>query len=128
MAWTATITSKIIVNGLLKVEVSYTDGTQTFLDRYETRNPEATWLRDNVRRRIKDLDVVVPFYNTMPTGVYDPGSEVIVKTDEEIYLNKLSKFRALQRMVDIGVITTANSVYVNTKHYLIDNYNIDYIK
>lgn len=128
MAWTATITSKIIVNGLLKVEVSYTDGTQTFLDKYETRNPEPTWLRDNVRRRIKDLKVVVPFYNTMPIGVYDPGEDTTAPTNEEKYLAKLSKFRALQRMVDIGVITNTDSVYLNTKKYLIDNYNVYYIK
>jgi len=128
MAWTATIASKIIVNGLLKVEVSYTDGAQTFNDRYETRNPEVTWLRDNVRRRIKDLQVTVPFYNEITIGVYDPGTEVITKTDEEKYMDKLSKFRALQRMVDIEVIPNTDSVYVNTKQYLVDNYNIDFIK
>jgi hypothetical protein len=128
MAWEATISTKVFVDGLLKVEVIYTDGIQTINDKYETRNPTNTWLRDNVRRRIKELKNIELYYDSINTGVYDPGEDVIVKTDEEKYLDKLAKFRSLQRMVDIGVIPNTDTAYLNNKTYLINNYNINYIK
>jgi hypothetical protein len=52
MAWTTEITSKIIVDGLLKVEVAFSDGKQVFKDRYETRSlQDVNWLDENIKRR-----------------------------------------------------------------------------
>ena len=99
--WVTEIKSKTITNGLLQVVVSFSDGKQTFTDRYETRSTQdSNWLDENIKRRIADLDGVVSFADTIQVGVYSSETKqdiidntILTKKDE--YKNKLS---------DIGVI------------------------
>jgi len=128
MAWTAEITNKAISNGLLKVDVSFTDGTVIYRERYETRDPSATWLQDAVKQRIRELKAVIPFADAIVIGVYDPGEDIPVElTDKEKYQKKLNKLISLRYLVDLDIIPISYDEYLNIKQYLIDNFNVNYI-
>ena len=131
MAWTTEITSKIIVDGLLKVEVAFSDGKQIFKDRYETRNlQDDNWLNDNIKRRISDLDGVIALADTIVKGEYivkEPLPVEPVITPKELYQKSLRKYNVLLRFVNDGIIENTNKDFVEAKDYLIKNFDISYI-
>lgn len=128
MAWTTEIKSKIIVDGLLKVLVSFSDGTQTFTEKYETKNPEPTWLEDSIAMTIKSLKTTISFADTLAIGGYDVKEITpVVLTSEEIYKKKLQKFRILKNMIDLEIISSTDAEYIKLKTYLVNNFNSDYI-
>jgi hypothetical protein len=129
MAWTAEITDKIIVDGLLKVTVQFSDGKQVFKERYETKNlQDANWLNDAIKRTIINLDSVVAFVGTISTGIYDIKPQPTPQPTDTavIYLDKLRKLRTLKNLVDLEIITADNKDYLALKQYLITNYNFNY--
>lgn len=134
MAWTTQITNKIIIDGLLKVVVEFSDGIQTFKDRYETRNAQdANWLNYNIARRISDLEGVVAFADTIPIGTFTPTAivtEVVVDetklTPKEKYARKLKKLESLISAIKKGIISETDVDFIATKQWLIDNWSINY--
>jgi hypothetical protein len=131
--WTTEIKSKTIVNGLLQVVVSFSDGKQTFTDRYETRSSQdGNWLNDNIKRRITDLEGVVSFADTITVGAFVPIKAVEVVVDEskltprEKYAKKLEMFEKLVNAIKKGVISEAYPDFIATKAWLSANWNINY--
>jgi hypothetical protein len=132
--WTTEIKSKEITDGLLKVTVGFTDGKQTFTDRYETRSTQdANWLNDNIARRISDLEGVVAFADTIPVGIFTTIKapvEVVVDetklTPREKYAKKLEKFEKLTNTIKKGIINDTDVDFIATKKWLSDNWNINY--
>jgi hypothetical protein len=132
MAWTTEITSKIIVDGLLKVEVAFSDGKQVFKDRYETRSlQDANWLDENIKRRIADLEGVVTLADTIATGAYIAKEPLPVDdtkiTAKELYAKELAKFEKLVGVIKKGIIADDNVDFLASKQWLINNWSIDYI-
>ena len=131
--WTTKITQKQIVSGLLQVVVEFTDGTQTFTDRYETRSTQdVNWLNDNIARRISDLEGVVSFADSITVGAFVPTKTVEVVVDEskltpkERYARKLQKFEKLTNTIKKGIINDTDPDFVATKAWLTTNWNINY--
>lgn len=133
MAWTATVNSKIITNGMLKVNVSFTDGTQTFTENFETRSgQDANWLNDNINRRITDLTSVIAFADTISTGVFTPTKAEVTPieqtlTGKALYEYRLKLFEAMVSAIRKGIITDTNTSFVNLKNWLKNNFADEYI-
>lgn len=130
--WTTEIISKSISNGVLQVVVSFSDGTQTFTDKYETRNgQDANWLNDNIKRRIDDLTSVVAFADTITLGNYQIVEPV--PTPEEplegkaLYERKLKKFERMVAAIRKGATTDQNVNFINLKKWLKNNFDEQYL-
>lgn len=132
MAWTATINSKIITNGMLKVNVSFSDGTQTFSENYETRSgQDANWLNDNIKRRMDDLTSVEIFAESITVGAYEVKSAEQTTeptlTGKALYQHRLKLFEAMVSAIRKGIITDTNTSFVNLKNWLKNNFADEYI-
>jgi hypothetical protein len=53
--YTATISSKEIVRGVLSVNVIFTDGKDTFTENFSTRSASEEWLQSVVDNRLTEL-------------------------------------------------------------------------
>lgn len=129
--WTATINNKIITNGMLRVNVSFTDGTQTFTENYETRSgQDANWLNDNINRRINDLTSVISFADSIPIGVFTPTTPAPTPeptSGKALYEFRLKKFEAMVSAIRKGLITDTNPSFVSLKTWLKNNFVDEYI-
>lgn len=131
--WVAIINSKIINNGLLRVNVSFSDGNQTFTENYETRSGQSEkWLSDNINRRLTDLISLDSFIETIPLGefVYNAISsegEDTPSDERALYEYRLNLFEKMVNSIRKGIITDQNPTFLNLKTWLKNNFVDDYI-
>ena len=129
MAYTAEVLSKEIVNGLLKVEVRYTEGTTTFVDRHETRQPQGmAWLNDLIKARLDALNGLATFAATIPLGAFVPTTVTLPDPTDprEIYKAKLAKFEKLVQAIRKGLIAEDETNFANLKLWLKNNFQPSY--
>lgn len=129
MAYTAEVLSKEIVNGLLKVEVRYTEGAVTFVDRHETRQPQdLVWLNDLIKARLDALNGLATFAGTIPLGAFVPTTVVLPDPTDprEIYKAKLEKFEKLVAAIRKGLIAEDETNFAALKLWLKNNFQQSY--
>lgn len=128
MAWTAEITNKAIANGLLKVDVSFTDGTNIVTDRFESRSIPTDWLKNAIVNRLAELETVYATIGTITIGAYVP--EAVVEpplTGRALYKKRLEIFDKMVSAIRKGLITDANADFIALRNWLRNNFIADYI-
>lgn len=130
MAWTAVVTDKRWANGILTVNLEYSDGARTFGESMQTRSgQDSDWVAKEVTQRISNLDALDIFSATIVKGLVvplqvepDPGT-----TAKDIYRNKLHNFIAAQQALRMGILTDTHAAFVVLRTWLIDNFDPDYL-
>lgn len=109
MAFTAKIVNKAWRNGLLTVELEYTDGERTFRDSMVSRSGQAAdWVESEVARRLNDLaglDALAESIELGPVAVNAVRSVKVTPISE--YEVKLRQFNAWLEALRQGVTTIA---------------------
>lgn len=131
MAFTAKIVNKIWKNGLLTVEIEYTDGVRTFHDSMVSRSGQAAdWVENEVVRRLTDLaglDTLAESIELGPVAV-NAVHGVAKETPVSEYETKLRQFNAWLEALRQGVTTVDRPAFVALKTWLRDNWQDEYLE
>ena len=128
--WTAEVISKQVTDGLLGVEVRFTDGKTILTDRYETRSgQDIDWLKSNIQRRLSDLETVHQFADTISVGTFDIKAKpkTIVLEGNAEYKTKLNEFGKYVEAIKKGVVSEDNPDFIACHKWLKDNFSKDVI-
>lgn len=129
MAWTAAVTNTDVTNGLLRIDVEYSDGTTRVRERIETRSGQsATWLTDAVKRRIAELAGVDALVTSIPLGpVTIPDDPPPSSTPRDQYVHKLNQFNAALNAMRMGLITEDAQAFAILRTWLRTNFLSEYL-
>lgn len=124
MAYTTKVVSKQIEDGVLKVVVRFTKGTQTFTNRFETRSGDDDWLDNVVARRLDDLENITSLRSKIIIGSFTPERK-IPNAANALYREKIQLFRKLHFEIQLGLIDDTDVDYVTLKLWLQTNFRKD---
>lgn len=131
MKYTAEITERDILEGLLRVQVRFTseDGTKIVQDYYETRSlQDQDWLINAINRKASELEGLDAFIDTIPIGKVT--TEPIITpatTAKDAYKADLLMFNKLVSILRSGFIEADNSDFVAVQQRLKDNFDSSYL-
>lgn len=119
MAWTASVTSKDFLNGFYVVNVRYTDGTRNIEETYKAQVPRATWIPDQVRSRLSQLETASAF--DIALGPVTPS---VVTTDPNMGLfgQRVKMLEVAKILIDLGVIQASNAKVVALATWIRNNF------
>ena len=130
MAFTAKIVNKSWKNGLLTVELEYTDGVRMFHDSMVSRSGQAAdWVESEVARRLNDLaglNVLAESIELGPVAVNAVRAVRVTPVSE--YETKLRQFNAWLEALRQGVTTVDQPAFVALKTWLRDNWQDEYLE
>jgi hypothetical protein len=131
----AQVVSSELVDGLLKVIVSITNGIITVSREFNTRSSQdENWLKRMTKREVDDLNSLEKFAPTIIIGAIDlteftdvePISEDIL-TPRGIYQSKLRELEGYISAIRKGVISDTNTDFIACKTWLTDFFDSSYI-
>ena len=132
MKYTAEITNKDLNEGLLVIQVRYVseDNTSIVQDSYSTRSvQDANWLQDNIDRKLRELEELDLFVETIELGVIVPGvkPDTVPNTAKEVYKQDLERFNKLVQILRQGFVESDNAEFVALQTKLKQDFSSDYI-
>lgn len=72
--FTAEITGKEIINGMLRIYIRYTDGKNIATQEISSDNPTQEWVDSQIKSKIKSLENLVAFEPEVPKGLLSVSS------------------------------------------------------
>lgn len=136
MKYTVEITNKdIMPDGFLRVQVRFTgveDPSKIIQDHFDTRDgQDSAWLDLKIATRLKELEGLDTFVETIPIGEYvpieDPVKKVAEVTARDQYALDYQRFNRLIDFIRQGIITDTNEEFVQIKQKLKDNLKPEYL-
>ncbi len=129
--YTAEITNKDIIDGELVIQIRYTGNDGTIIqDSARTRETEDdNWAKKIIARKIKSLEKLPDFVDTIFLGEVDTTEEPIVKTKttKEQWLEDYNYYSRLFDLYRKDIIKENNKKLVDLRQKLKDNFDINYI-
>lgn len=131
--WTASLTNKHRKEDKVFVEITYTDGTNTFVKGHRfSGNVTISDVQSTARNEIAKLNKLDTNFDTLSEGKVDitapapddPTQEQLDAAQWEADFNKLRKGKLL---VDLGIIASDSPAYVNLKTKVANNFQISYL-
>jgi len=123
----AEIVGKKILRGLLIVDVSFSDGEDTFVETFETNQDQnLSWLDEQVQRKLGHLNSLAAIKDSIAIGAFVP-SEPAAKTDAEIYQEKKSLYLDYMNEARLGSIPYDKPIIVELKEWLKENFRDEYL-
>lgn len=112
--WTASIADKKIENGVMQINISFSDGELIFNEITIVRTPDS--LDRFVRIRLKELEDLYSFHDSLKLGSFSPTPEVIPEAPEPDPLQKkLGELQTLKLYSDLGLISEADPKLIQTR-------------
>lgn len=106
--WTASIKEKNIANGILTVNVEYSNGISAFNEVYLFRSgPE---LNAQIINRINQLDSLDDYASSLKLGTYIPTIDSPTQNPKLVALNDLQEAK---RLVDLGILPDTDPTYID---------------
>ena len=133
MKYTAEITNKDLNEGRLIVQVRYVseDSTSIVQESYSTRSgQDPNWLQNNIDRKLRELEELDLFVDTIELGVIVPGVRpdiVTPNTAKEVYKQDLERFNKLVQILRQGFVESDNAEFVALQAKLKQDFSSDYI-
>lgn len=130
--YTAEITNKDLIDGELILQLRYIGDDGTIIqDSARTRDiQDEGWAKNLIARKIKSLETLPDFKDTITLGEVDLTEEVPVvkiKTSKEEYLEDYQNFSKLFHLYRQGIIEENNQKLVDLRQKLKDNLNLEYL-
>lgn len=117
MAWTAELVSKTHVNHITTFLVRFSDGTRSIDQQFNDFGTDIDGLKQQVAKYLKQLelsDQIDAAYSAGPIAG-DPEDAALAK-----FKNDLRRMRALNQLVDWGVVQANNAQVTNTRTAISD--------
>lgn len=133
MAYTATISSKTITSGVLKVTVTFTNseiGDSFNYDITTTQNQSDSWLEKEIQSKLNHLNALPTALNNIEIGSTITQTNTTSAnsiTPYEEYKADLKTFQQMVNAIQKGIITKDNTDFIALKAKLTANFSIDYI-
>ena len=101
--WTASIGKVEKADGIIALEVSYTDGVQIINRIYKPmmENANTDWLADQVKQQIDELTKLDAV--NVSAGSINPVAKPPVISDEQKFINELNKLRNINLLNELKV-------------------------
>ena len=129
--YTAEITNKDIIDGELVIQIRYTGDDGTIIqDSARTRDTQdEDWAKNLIKRKIKSLEKLPTFVDTISLGEVDTTEEPIVKTKtpKEEWLEDYAYYSRLFDLYRKDIIKDTNKKLNDLRQKLKDNFDINYI-
>lgn len=130
--FTAEITNKDVFDGELVLQIRYIGDDGTIVqDSARTRDTQdENWAKDLIARKIKSLEELPSFIETIPLGEVDLTKEepvVPTKTPKELWLEDYYNYSRLFDLYRKGLIEENNKKLVDLRQSLKDTLNLDYL-
>lgn len=124
MAWIAKVFDKNILDGKVIVIVQYTNGIDTFNEKYETTTqPSTNWIPNIVYNRIIQLDNlssgILPEGNIIPVN---PSTYVSPSTSQEDWDKRFRQLQKIDLLLKYNIIPTTDADLQALKTYLTNNW------
>ena len=119
MAWSASVISKTMENGVVLVTIEYGDGTKTFRETYRHSTPGATWIPDTVRTRMAQLEVASAF--SIDTGPITPSDPTTVDPNIQLFRSRCRALEAIKVLIDMGALQSDNAKVVALVNWIKTN-------
>lgn len=103
--WTAKITDKKFSGGVVSISVSFSDGTEDFVE--VLRANDATSLNSMIDARLKSLANTKSFIESLTLGSFTPTEK------PPVVQSAMSKLAEVTRFVDLGVIAKTDKEYTD---------------
>ena len=121
MAWTARVTDKQFVDGVVKVSLEFTDGVKTVSETYVSSAPSETWIADTVRDRINALKVGSAF--DIPIGSIIPSDPIPTPDDFGLFRSRMQLLVLVKVLIDLGLILPTNPEVVALGDWVKSNFD-----
>ena len=119
MAWTANITNKEMVNGVVNVTIQFSDGVRTVTETFRSGSPTETWIPDTVRNRLVQIESASAF--DVAIGPATP-SVAPAKDDAVLFRNRVQLLVAVRALIDLGVVKADNAQVVAMEDWVKANF------
>jgi hypothetical protein len=129
--WTASIVNKTWKNGLLTVELEYSDGERTFHDSMVSRSGQAAdWVQAEVTRRLADLAGLDALAATIETGPVAPLPTRQAAQPDGLseYAGVLRQFNAALSAARQGIVSDDAEIIHNLRQWLRDNFRPEHLE
>lgn len=122
MAWTATLSSKRLVDGVAVLTVAFADDVtgQRFDEQVRVSNAQGgTFLSTHVRNRITQLNQMATWVASLTEGAITPAADEVptAPTAEELaraaWSRNYQRLLAWQRAVSVGLESPTDPLYTN---------------
>lgn len=106
--WISKIVDKNLSLGELRVNVSYSNGTDDFNEVYSIRNEQD--LNARIKNKLSELEDKEIIFSNIQTGVYTPvDNQVVVNPLEQ----KMTELRKLKEQVSLGLMKETDKEYLD---------------
>lgn len=122
MAWTASVTSKDFIGGFYVVNIRYTDGTRNVDETYKAQVPKDTWIPNQVRSRLSQLETASAF--DIPLGPVTPSAPITTDENMKLFGQRIKILEVAKILVDLGVIQANNAKLVALGNWVKNNFDI----
>lgn len=120
----AKITKKELVRGVLRAEVTFSDGKDTFTDSFEVSQAQSgSWLGEHIVQRLGHLNSLPALGKAIVLGDFEPAE----KTEEEIYKEKASAYGKYMDIARLGVIPSDRPIIKELREWLKENFKDEYV-
>ena len=121
MGWTAKVTKKEIVSGVVSVTLEFTDGQKVITETYRATAPNEDWIPQTAKSRIGQLATVYSYDVSI--------GDVVIPADKTVDIN-VSLFAKRWRLmlevkvaIDMGVVKADNAKVIALVEWLKANFD-----
>lgn len=125
MAWTAQVAEKKNLNGIVTVNVQYTDGVNTFGEVIDLSGGDVEGAKTRVRNKLSMLNSNDALFATIPVGFNNFTAAAPSAKDN--FISAMRTFQRWQRAVELGLATVSDTGYTTAQQAMISAWNTSFI-
>ena len=128
MAWTGTVTNKLLQDGVVYVTVEYTDGQNVISETYRNNNPVDEWIDNTVRSRTAQLQIASDY--DVPIGPVTPPDLPAVDPNIRLFRSRCRLLEVVKVMIDLGAVDADHPKVLALINWIRNNANdyFDYLE
>lgn len=124
--WTAKLAEKNYKNGVFKLIVEYTNGTQAFTEVIDMTGGDENILAVKVGDRLRSLNANDGLDSKVNLG--DAVSGTTTKTDAQTFTEKLNHFRRCKTAVDLMLLDPKSPTYLDAEAAMKSAWDVSFIE
>lgn len=127
--WTARVVNKSWKNGLLTVELEYSDGVRMFHDSMVSRSGQAAdWVQSEVERRLTDLAGLDALAETISLGPVTVAETVRSFQPVDEYAETLRRFNAALNAARQGILSDDAAIVNDLRCWLREGFRPEHLE
>lgn len=125
--WSANVVGKEYSGGVLKLNVSYSNGADAFNEIATFGGVDLYTVSNVIQGKIDVLNKTDTLASTAAVGAFTPISKTFTSTPDTVFSQKLTILRQAKAAVDLGVITNTDPIYTTALSDVQKSFDVSFL-